>query len=166
MVENKEGYFRNTALNLDKFANREFRTFWNKTLRIKGGYDFGRENETLSSALGKNELLGALTRTAKMLVWVLNKIEKDHCLNAIDDNSIKTTMSKLNAPTPVLNTFLWKLGSFVYALIILFNQNANMVSGLGLTEKTENYIKIFGVVSYFLFTYFNFNQSALKSKKN
>jgi len=33
VVKNKKGYFRSTALNIDIFANREFRTLWNKTLK-------------------------------------------------------------------------------------------------------------------------------------
>lgn len=74
-------------------------------------------------------------------------------------------MKKLNQPTPITNTVIWKLGSFLYALIILLNENSGMISGLGFTAKTESYIKIFGAVAYFLFTYFNFNQSTYSHKK-
>lgn len=74
-------------------------------------------------------------------------------------------MTKLNEPTPIINTILWKIGSFVYAFIILLNQNLGMLSGLGLKSETESWIKIFGAVAYFLFTYFNFNQSTYSSKK-
>ena len=74
-------------------------------------------------------------------------------------------MNKLNEPTPYLNTILWKLGTFVYAFIILLNQNLGMLSGIGLSELTESWIKIFGAVAYFLFTYFNFNQSTYTKNK-
>lgn len=74
-------------------------------------------------------------------------------------------MSKLNQKTPLLNTILWKLGSFVYGLIIILNENIGMLSGLGLSVSTESWIKIFGVLAYFLFTYFNFNQSTYSPKK-
>jgi hypothetical protein len=50
-VENKKGYFKSTAKNLDIFANREFRAFWNAVLIMPDGYQFGKEGETLSSAI-------------------------------------------------------------------------------------------------------------------
>lgn len=78
-----KGYFRSSAVNVDKFANREFRTLWNKTLRTESGYEFGDFRETISSALGKNERDGTLTKTGKRLVWLLNKIDKNHCEKSI-----------------------------------------------------------------------------------
>ncbi|HSD07902.1 hypothetical protein [Flavobacterium sp.] len=81
-VENKSGYFLSTARNLDVFANREFRAFWNKVLRTENGYKFGYEGETISSALGKNLQAGTLTKTGKALVWILSK---KHCLDAINE---------------------------------------------------------------------------------
>lgn len=79
----KKGYFKDSAITLDKLANREFRTLWNKVLIVDGGYQFGNINETISSALGKNVLLGALTRTGKGLVWVLDKLDRNHCTKSI-----------------------------------------------------------------------------------
>ncbi len=52
---NTKGYFRSTALSIDIWANREFRTLWNDKLKIDRGYEFGKENETISSALGKTK---------------------------------------------------------------------------------------------------------------
>lgn len=78
-----KGYFRSTAVNLDKFGNREFRTLWNKTLRTKQGYEFGNINETISSALGKNQRDGTLTKTGKALCWILDKIDKNHSIKSI-----------------------------------------------------------------------------------
>ena len=78
-----DGYFLSSALNLDIYANREFRTLWNKYLRIEGGYAFGVTGETISSALGKNERDGTLTKTGKRLVWILDKFDKDHCQKSI-----------------------------------------------------------------------------------
>ena len=79
LVRNK-GYFRDSALTLDKLANREFRTLWNKTLILKDGIQFGNINETISSVLGKNILANKLTKTGKVLVFILTK---KHCLDAI-----------------------------------------------------------------------------------
>lgn len=85
LVENKKGYFRSSAITIDKLANREFRTLWNKKLRTENGYKFGAENETISSALGKNQRDKTLTKTGEKLVWLLDKIEENHCLKSINN---------------------------------------------------------------------------------
>jgi|SRR3972149_10016048 len=84
LVENKAGYFKSSAISLDKYANREFRTLWNKYLRTENGYHFGVIGETISSALGKNERDNTLTKTGKRLVWLLNKLDKNHAFKSID----------------------------------------------------------------------------------
>lgn len=84
VVKNKKGYFKSSAISLDKFGNREFRTLLNKTLIIKNGYQFGNMNETISGVLGKNERDKTLSKTGKMLVFILNKLDKNHCLKSID----------------------------------------------------------------------------------
>ena len=82
-VENKKGYFLSSATNLDKFANREFRTLWNKSLKTSKGHSFGNIEETISSALGKNERDGTLTKAGKVLVWILDKFHKNHAKKSI-----------------------------------------------------------------------------------
>jgi hypothetical protein len=83
-VKTKKGYFKSSAINLDKYANREFRTLWNKTLRLENGHEFGNIDETISSALGKNERDKTLTKTGKCLVWILDKFDKNHAAKSID----------------------------------------------------------------------------------
>ena len=80
IVKNKKGYFRSSAITIDKLANREFRTLWNKTLVNKNGYVFGDEKETISSVLGKNIQKGTLTNTGRILVFILTK---RHCVDSI-----------------------------------------------------------------------------------
>ena len=80
-----KGYFRGTALSLDIWANKEFRTLWNTQLRIAGGYKFGRENETISSALGKNERDKTLSKKGKLLVKILDFFDENHCKNSIKE---------------------------------------------------------------------------------
>ena len=82
LVRNKR-YFRDSAITLDKLANREFRTLWNKMLIKSNGYYFGNVNETISSVLGKNIQNKTLTKTGKVLVFILSK---KHCIDAIDWN--------------------------------------------------------------------------------
>ncbi len=81
-VKNKKGYFKQTALNLDKFGNREFRAFLNFSMQ-KNGYKFGNPNETISSALGKNERDATLTKCGRILVKILDLIDKNHCKKSI-----------------------------------------------------------------------------------
>ena len=81
-----KGYFRGTALSLDIWANKEFRTLWNTQLRIDGGYEFGKTGETISSALGKNERDKTLTIYGKILVAILDFFDENHCENSINNN--------------------------------------------------------------------------------
>ena len=85
VVNNKKGYFRSSALTIDKLGNREFRTLWNKILKTENGYLFGNENETISSALGKNQRDKTLSKTGKVLAWILDTIDKNHCFNSISE---------------------------------------------------------------------------------
>ncbi len=79
-------YFRSTAIDIDIWSNREFRALWNKILRTDIGYQFGVPGETISSALGKNQEGGTLKKGGRILVWILNLIQKDHCLISIQNN--------------------------------------------------------------------------------
>lgn len=79
-VDKKKGYFRSSALNIDKFANREFRSLWNRVLIVENGYKFGNQEQTISEVLGHNYLLAALTPTGKRLVKILTV---EHCLDAM-----------------------------------------------------------------------------------
>jgi hypothetical protein len=83
-VKNKKGYFRSSAISLDRFGNREFRTLFNKVLILENGYPFGDIGETISSVLGKNERDKTLTKAGGMLVYILDKLDKGHALNSID----------------------------------------------------------------------------------
>ena len=82
-VKDKSGYFKSSAINIDKFGNREFRTLFNKTLAT--GHRFGDINETISSVLGKNQLTGTLTKLGLALVWILDKIDNNHVIKSIDE---------------------------------------------------------------------------------
>lgn len=80
------GYFLSTALNLDIFANREFRALWNSTLKKPNGYKFGHFNETISGVLGKNKRENTLSCIGKALAFTLDTLDENHCINSIDDN--------------------------------------------------------------------------------
>ena len=82
---NTKGYFRSTALSIDIWANKEFRTLWNAQLRTEKGYEFGVIGETISSALGKNQRDKTLTITGKTLVAILDFFDENHCQNSIKE---------------------------------------------------------------------------------
>lgn len=79
-IRNK--YFLETAIDIDRFGNRNFRTLLNLTLQ-RNGYLFGDERETISSALGKNQRDKKLTRTGRIVCYILDKIDEEHCKNSI-----------------------------------------------------------------------------------
>jgi hypothetical protein len=82
-VKNKKEYFKSSAISLDRFGNREFRTLFNKVLITENGYQFGDIGETISSVLGKNERDNTLTKAGKFLVYILDKLDKNHAFKSI-----------------------------------------------------------------------------------
>ena len=78
-----DGYFYQTAFDIDRFGNHNFRTLLNATLILKSGYQFGDFRETISSVLGKNQRDGTLSVTGKGLVYILDALDPNHCKNSI-----------------------------------------------------------------------------------
>lgn len=83
-------WFEN-ALEIDILMNYHFRTLWNVVFRKTGGYRFGKEGETISSALGKNQRDRKLSWFGWLIVGVLYVIDVQywgkggHCLNSIEE---------------------------------------------------------------------------------
>ncbi len=73
------------AFCIDLLGNVVCGDLLNITLIKKGGYKFGRAGETISSALGKNYLFDKLSETGLFINNFLNKIDKDHTVNAIQE---------------------------------------------------------------------------------
>lgn len=77
-------YFINTSRNIDIFGNKEYRTlFGYSLLSNKSTNEFGKD-ETISSVLGKNQENKTLSITGKILVWILDKLDKNHCQKAAE----------------------------------------------------------------------------------
>ena len=70
------------AIAIDRFGNCLGKYTWNDLL----GDGFGNSKETISSRLGKNKILGTLKKIGKFVANKLNKLDKNHCENAIDVN--------------------------------------------------------------------------------
>jgi len=78
------GYFKETAINLDRFGNREFRFSLNKYLIIEDSANrFGDIRETISSVLGKNQRGQTLTKLGKVICNILDFLDKEHCKKSI-----------------------------------------------------------------------------------
>ena len=78
------GYFREEAVAIDRFGNSQYRSLFNAWFVAENVYQHGNINETISSVLGKNEYIGKLTKKGKVLVSILNFIDKNHCAKSID----------------------------------------------------------------------------------
>jgi hypothetical protein len=84
------GYFMQSAKNIDIFGNSNYRTLFNTLLRKPHGYEFGTPNETISSALGKNQRDKTLSFIGWVIVYVLWCVDYTywnkggHCINAIN----------------------------------------------------------------------------------
>ena len=77
-------YFFNIAISIDQLGNVVCQGLFNDFLITKEGFKFGNPDETISSVLGRNYLTGTLKPTGKVLRWILDKIEKDHCVKSIE----------------------------------------------------------------------------------
>ncbi len=77
------------AIRGDVNSNISHRTLWNTFLIKKDGYRFGKENETISSALGRNQIKNTLSIIGWILVYILWVIDVKywgkggHCINSI-----------------------------------------------------------------------------------
>lgn len=79
-----------TARSIDVFFNVIGADIMIDTLIKKGGYKFGNQKETISSVIGKNDRMGTLTRAGRFLRWLLDRIEEEHCKDAINDELTNT----------------------------------------------------------------------------
>lgn len=76
------GYFKNTARNLDVFAADEFRALWNVILVKNNGIRFIGGGKTISAYLGANMLKGTLTPFGKLVAFICDSVDNNHCLKA------------------------------------------------------------------------------------
>jgi len=88
-------YFLSLAEAIDRFGNVLCAPLFDKilvraTIGDRGKtippYLFGIGKETISSCLGKNLQRHTLSKTGLFLVNILNSLQKDHCINSIDNN--------------------------------------------------------------------------------
>lgn len=80
-----KGYFLSLAIDIDIFGNRAFRSLWNSWFIKSNGYQFGSWGETMSSVFGKNQRDNTLTTSGKVIAWILDHVEKEHCKKSITE---------------------------------------------------------------------------------
>lgn len=78
--------FLSIATSIDASGNVVCKDLFNLVLIQKGGYEFGKRKETISSVLGKNHRDGTLTTIGKSVAFILDKIDPNHCYNSIDSS--------------------------------------------------------------------------------
>jgi hypothetical protein len=78
------GYFKSIAISIDQTGNVFCKELFNDVLISPKGHQFGNEDETISSVLGKNKLNNTLTWAGKLLDAILNIFEKDHSVISIE----------------------------------------------------------------------------------
>lgn len=85
-IPNIDKKFLKLATGIDIFGNVACVELFNAVLITKDSkYKFGKHGETISEVIGYNLVCGTLTRTGKLLNSILDFIEKDHSLKAIQN---------------------------------------------------------------------------------
>lgn len=85
LKKSSELLFR-VALSIDMTGNVLLAELLNDIIIKDNGYKFGNRKETISSVLGKNKQKGTLKILGKVFADLLDRIDKNHCINSIDDN--------------------------------------------------------------------------------
>lgn len=84
-------FWKLNAYELDVFGNTHYATLFNATLRKSKGYKFGKQHETISSALGKLQQQKKLSLMGWLVVYILWAIDYKywkkggHCINSIQN---------------------------------------------------------------------------------
>jgi hypothetical protein len=82
--QDRGGYWFKMAISFDQLGNVALSRLFNDLL-IKPNRDlFGKEDETISSVLGKNKLNGTLKPLGKALVWILDTLDENHSIKSIE----------------------------------------------------------------------------------
>ncbi len=74
-------WFKKIAISIDRLGNTLGGYLFNDLL----GNGFGNGKETISSRLGKCQQDESLTKFGNIVVFILNKLDKNHCIKSIDN---------------------------------------------------------------------------------
>jgi hypothetical protein len=84
---NRKKYLYNIALGIDQLGNIVCAKLFNLTLIYSPSiHKFGNEDETISGVIGKNKRANTLTVLGRLLDKLLDTIDKDHSIKAIEED--------------------------------------------------------------------------------
>lgn len=81
-----DDYLFNCALATDQHANVFLAKLFNDIMIKQGGHKFGNPDETISSVLGKNKLMGKLSCFGKCLDYILHLLDNNHSIKSIEED--------------------------------------------------------------------------------
>ena len=86
-----DDYLFNCAYATDQHANVFLAKLFNDIMIKQGGHKFGNPDETISSVLGKNKLMGKLSWFGKCLDYILHLLDENHSIKSIEHDENPTT---------------------------------------------------------------------------
>ena len=85
-----DDYLFNCALATDQHANVFLAKLFNDVMIKTNGHKFGNPDETISSVLGKNKLMGKLSYFGKCLDFLLHLLDNNHSIKSIEEDENPT----------------------------------------------------------------------------
>jgi 8-oxo-dGTP diphosphatase len=89
-------YLFNCALATDQHANVFLAKLFNDIMIKTNGHKFGNPDETISSVLGKNKLIGKLSLFGKCLDYLLHLLDNNHSIKSIETDENPITKNNTN----------------------------------------------------------------------
>ena len=86
-----DDYLFNCALATDQHANVFLAKLFNDVMIKTGSHKFGNPDETISSVLGKNKLIGKLSYFGKCLDLILHLLDNNHSIKSIEHDENTNT---------------------------------------------------------------------------
>jgi hypothetical protein len=84
-IKNLNLQFRTIAISIDQYGNVVCKDLFNYALITKKSkYLFGYEDDTISKIIGYNKLNNTLSNTGIIVEMILNFLDKNHSLKAIE----------------------------------------------------------------------------------
>ena len=77
-------YLSALGVSLSQLLNTTCSELFDDVLITSGGFKFGNPDFTTSATLGMNYREGTLKPIGKAFVWVLDRVDPNHCLDALD----------------------------------------------------------------------------------
>lgn len=85
MKRESHQYHFDLAIGMDQYINGVCKYLFNFLLiHSDSHYKFGNVDETISSVIGKNKIVGSLSKLGLFVDAILERLDKGHSINSID----------------------------------------------------------------------------------